>query len=74
MVVRANRAHGELGGHIATYTSAAEMLEVGYSHFFRARGEDFAADLLYVQAHYAPAIYARSFLEGRQRRGRDPVR
>lgn len=65
MVVRANRAYGELGGHIATYASAAEMLEVGFNHFFRARTEDFAGDLVYFQAHCAPAIYARSFLEGR---------
>ncbi|MEO1104373.1 MAG: pyruvate dehydrogenase (acetyl-transferring), homodimeric type, partial [Pseudomonadota bacterium] len=70
MVVRANRAHGELGGHIATYASAAEMLEVGFNHFFRARTEDFGGDLLYVQAHSAPAIYARSFLEGRLGEGR----
>lgn len=65
MVVRANRAYGELGGHIATYASAAEMLEVGFNHFFRARTDDFAGDLVYFQAHCAPAIYARSFLEGR---------
>lgn len=65
MVVRANKAYGELGGHIATYASAAEMLEVGFNHFFRARTDSFAGDLLYVQAHCAPAIYARSFLEGR---------
>lgn len=65
MVMRANRAYGELGGHIATYASAAELLEVGFNHFFRARTEDFDGDLLYVQAHCAPAVYARSFLEGR---------
>jgi len=65
MVVRANKAYGELGGHIATYASAAEMLEVGFNHFFRARTEDFAGDLVYFQAHSAPAVYARSFLEGR---------
>ncbi|MCG8324965.1 MAG: pyruvate dehydrogenase (acetyl-transferring), homodimeric type, partial [Thiotrichales bacterium] len=65
MVVRANKAYGELGGHIATYASATEMLEVGFNHFFRARTEDFAGDLLYVQAHCAPGLYARSFLEGR---------
>lgn len=65
MVVRANKAYGELGGHIATYASAAELLEVGFNHFFRARTEDFDGDLLYVQAHSAPALYARSFFEGR---------
>lgn len=65
MVVRANKAYGELGGHIATYASAAEMLEVGFNHFFRARTEDFGGDIVYAQAHCAPAMYARSFLEGR---------
>jgi len=65
MVVRANKAYGELGGHIATYASAAEMLEVGFNHFFKARTEDFGGDIVYVQAHSAPAMYARSYLEGR---------
>ncbi|MEM7259978.1 MAG: pyruvate dehydrogenase (acetyl-transferring), homodimeric type, partial [Pseudomonadota bacterium] len=65
MVVRANKAYGELGGHIATYASAAELLEVGFNHFFKARTDDFDGDLLYVQAHSAPALYARSFFEGR---------
>ena len=65
MVVRANKAYGELGGHIATYASAAELLEVGFNHFFKARTEDFGGDLLYVQAHSAPALYARSYFEGR---------
>ena len=46
MVVRANKAYGELGGHIATYASAAELLEVGFNHFFKARTEDFGGDLL----------------------------
>jgi len=65
MVVRANKAYGELGGHIATYASAAEMLEVAFNHFIRARTDDFGGDVFYVQAHSAPAMYARSFLEGR---------
>lgn len=65
MVVRANRAHGELGGHIASYASAAEIFEVGFHHFFRARSGDFGGDLVYVQPHSAPGIYARAFLEGR---------
>jgi pyruvate dehydrogenase E1 component len=59
MVVRANRAHAELGGHIASYASAADLFEVGFNHFFRAD------DLVYFQPHSAPGVYARAFLEGR---------
>jgi len=62
MVVRANRAHPELGGHIASYASAADLFEVGFNHFFRA-GQD--GDLVYFQPHSAPGVYARAFLEGR---------
>ncbi|WP_092351984.1 alpha-ketoglutarate dehydrogenase [Collimonas sp. OK242] len=65
MVVRANRAYGELGGHIASYASAADLFEVGFNHFFRARTDSFGGDLVYFQAHSAPGIYARAFLEGR---------
>ncbi|MCV2218445.1 alpha-ketoglutarate dehydrogenase [Thauera sp. Sel9] len=65
MVVRANKAFGELGGHIASYASAAEIFELGFNHFFRARTEDFCGDLVYYQPHSAPGIYARAFLEGR---------
>lgn len=64
MVVRANRAYGELGGHIASYASAADLFEVGFNHFFRARTDGFGGDLVYFQAHSAPGIYARAFLEG----------
>jgi pyruvate dehydrogenase E1 component len=64
MVVRANRAYGELGGHIASYASAADLFEVGFNHFFRARTEAFGGDLVYFQAHSAPGIYARAYLEG----------
>jgi len=59
MVVRANRAYPELGGHIASYASAADLFEVGFNHFFRAD------DLVYFQPHSAPGVYARAFLEGR---------
>jgi pyruvate dehydrogenase E1 component len=59
MVVRANRAHPELGGHIASYASAADLFDVGFNHFFRAN------DLVYFQPHSAPGVYARAFLEGR---------
>ena len=62
MVVHANRAHPELGGHIASYASAADLFEVGFNHFFRA-GQD--GDLVYFQPHSAPGVYARAFLEGR---------
>jgi pyruvate dehydrogenase E1 component len=64
MVVRANRSSAELGGHIASYASAADLFEVGFNHFFRARTEDFAGDLVYFQAHSAPGVYARAWLEG----------
>ena len=65
MVVRANKAYGELGGHIASYASAAEIFETGFNHFFRARTSDFGGDLVYFQPHSAPGVYARAFLEGR---------
>ena len=64
MVVRANQAYGELGGHIASYTSAADLFEVGFNHFFRA-GADGHGDLVFYQPHSAPGVYARAFLEGR---------
>jgi pyruvate dehydrogenase E1 component len=62
MVVRANRESPELGGHIASYASAADLFEVGFNHFFRA-GEE--GDMIYFQPHSAPGVYARAFLEGR---------
>ncbi|MBO0496434.1 alpha-ketoglutarate dehydrogenase [Pseudomonas sp. Marseille-Q1929] len=65
MVVRANQAYGELGGHIASYASAADLFEVGFNHFFRARNAGFGGDLVFYQPHSAPGIYARAFLEGR---------
>ncbi|MDQ5848786.1 MAG: pyruvate dehydrogenase (acetyl-transferring), homodimeric type, partial [Pseudomonadota bacterium] len=55
----ANRAHPELGGHIASYASAADLFEVGFNHFFRSD------DLVYFQPHSAPGVYARAFLENR---------
>jgi pyruvate dehydrogenase E1 component len=65
MVVRANRAYGELGGHIASYASAADLFEVGFNHFFRASGADGQnGDLVYFQPHSSPGVYARAFLEG----------
>ncbi len=65
MVVRANREHAGLGGHIASYASAANLYEIGFNHFFRAPTEAHGGDLVYVQGHSAPGIYARAFLEGR---------
>ncbi len=69
MVVRANQAYGELGGHIASYASAADLFEVGFNHFFHARqglqpGQH-RGDLVFFQPHSAPGVYARAFLEGR---------
>ena len=65
MVMRANKAYGGLGGHIASYASAAEIFETGFNHFFRAQTDDFGGDLVYFQPHSAPGVYARAFLEGR---------
>jgi pyruvate dehydrogenase E1 component len=65
MVVRANKAYGELGGHIASYASAAEIFELGFNHFFRAQDQGPYGDLVFFQPHSAPGIYARAFLEGR---------
>ena len=70
MVVRANQAYGELGGHIASYASAADLFETGFNHFFHAR-EGLApgqhrGDLVFFQPHSAPGVYARAFLEGRR--------
>ena len=65
MVVRANQAYGELGGHIASYASAADLFEVGFNHFFRARNAQQGGDLVFYQPHSAPGVYARAFLEGR---------
>ncbi len=69
MVAKANAAYGELGGHIASYASAADLFEVGYNHFFKARdvahGDKHGGDLVFFQPHSAPGVYARAFLEGR---------
>jgi len=68
MVVKANKAYGELGGHIASYASAADLFEVGFNHFYRGRAGDSPeqrGDLVFFQPHSAPGIYARAFLEGR---------
>ncbi|KTT14583.1 alpha-ketoglutarate dehydrogenase [Pseudacidovorax intermedius] len=65
MVVRANQAYGELGGHIASYASAADLFETGFHHFFQGRTRTHGGDLVFFQPHSAPGVYARAFLEGR---------
>lgn len=65
IVLRGGKRASELGGHIATYASAATLIEVGFNHFFRARDKEFLGDMVYFQGHASPGIYARSFLEGR---------
>ncbi len=64
-VVRANKDSGELGGHIASFASAATLYDVAFNHFFRAANEKYLGDLIFFQGHSAPGIYARAFLEGR---------
>ena len=64
MVMRANIKDGTLGGHISTFQSSATLYDVGFNYFFRANQPGSPGDLLYIQGHSAPGIYARSFLEG----------
>jgi len=65
MVVQANRQSSEYGGHIASYASAATLYEVGFNHFWRAPGDSHPGDMVFMQGHSSPGIYARAFLEGR---------
>ena len=65
MVVRANRKPGDLGGHIASFASSATLYDVGFNHFWRAPSADHPGDLIAIQGHSSPGIYARAFLEGR---------
>jgi pyruvate dehydrogenase E1 component len=65
IVLRANRESSELGGHIASFQSAATLYEVGFQHFFQGPDAPGGGDLLFFQGHSSPGIYARSFLEGR---------
>ena len=64
MVVKANRKNAELGGHIASYASAATLYEVGYNHFWHASTENSIGDLVFFQGHSAPGVYARAYLLG----------
>ena len=64
-VLRASKRGGELGGHIASFASAATLYDVGFNHFFRGPEHPGGGDLIYVQGHSSPGIYARAYLEGR---------
>ena len=64
-VLRANKESSELGGHIASFQSSATLYDTGFNHFWHAPHEGHGGDLLFVQGHVAPGIYARAFLEGR---------
>ncbi|WP_455201211.1 pyruvate dehydrogenase (acetyl-transferring), homodimeric type [Kaarinaea lacus] len=65
MVVKANRKSAELGGHIATFASAATLYDVGFNHFWHAPSHEHGGDLIYFQGHASPGTYARAYLEGR---------
>jgi len=65
MVVKANRFDGDLGGHLSSFASLANMLGIGFNHFWKAPSESHGGDLLYIQGHSSPGVYARAFLEGR---------
>ena len=65
IVLRANKESSELGGHIASFQSAATLYDIGFQHFFHGPSEQHGGDLLFIQGHSSPGIYARSFLEGR---------
>ncbi len=65
MVLKAGKHASELGGHIATFASAATLYEVAFNHFLKGENNEHGADLVYIQGHSAPGIYARAFLEGR---------
>ncbi|UQN05321.1 pyruvate dehydrogenase (acetyl-transferring), homodimeric type [Deinococcus sp. QL22] len=70
MVVKANKKSDGIGGHLSTYASSAELLEVGFNHFFRGHGAGQDRDLVFFQGHASPGVYSRSFLEGRLDGGR----
>ena len=65
MVVQANRKSTEYGGHISSYASCATLYEVGFNHFWRAENDKHGGDLVFMQGHSAPGMYARAYLEGR---------
>ena len=65
MVVKANRLHPDIGGHISTYASSATLYEVAFNHFFRGGGDERLADMVYFQGHASPGIYSRAYIEWR---------
>ncbi|MDO8931514.1 MAG: pyruvate dehydrogenase (acetyl-transferring), homodimeric type, partial [Rhodocyclaceae bacterium] len=65
MVLRANKGDSNLGGHIASFASAATLYDVGFIHFWHAPSEKHGGDLIFIQGHSAPGVYARAFLLGR---------
>ena len=65
MVVQANKESSEFGGHISTYASSATLYEVGFNHFWRAPTKENQGDMVFIQGHSSPGIYARAYLEGR---------
>jgi pyruvate dehydrogenase E1 component len=65
IVLNANKESSELGGHIASFASAATLYDVGFNHFFRGANKDHGGDLVYFQGHSSPGMYARAFMEGR---------
>ncbi len=65
MVVHANKENSGIGGHLASYASAGTLFEVGFNHFWRAPHQDHLGDMIYLQGHSSPGVYARSYLEGR---------
>ena len=65
MVVRANKEHPGIGGHISTFASAATLYEVAFNHFFHGKGDNYSGDQIYFQGHASPGIYSRAFMEGR---------
>jgi pyruvate dehydrogenase E1 component len=65
IILRANKNSSELGGHIASFQSAATLYDIGFGHFWQAPSEKHGGDLIYIQGHSSPGIYARAFVEGR---------
>ena len=65
IILRANKESSELGGHIASFQSAATLYDIGFGHFWHAPTDQHGGDLIYIQGHSAPGVYARAFVEGR---------
>src|SRR6201989_2905664 len=65
IILRSNKGSSELGGHIASFQSAATLYDIGFGHFWRAPSDKHGGDLVYIQGHSGPGIYARAFVEGR---------